>query len=233
MLDLHSSDLKAIDEFGRTLMSTYRSTLNSFEEAAIVCVKAIYDEFRQPNGQHTFALVRIYRLCRFDELLPELQAIATPDVPYWMALMGTVGNEPTWCDRRTSQGHKAIRAVGDRSPMLTAAFEQIGLNKIITERAVDTNSLQMQETTLFTSYFHVPHALGSPFIPAQHEFVEPYHIQSVVGVGSAFLSNSIHLTLCFADTFLDEDSARKFSELSTYISTLLAIYDGNGVIWAQ
>jgi len=232
MLDLHTSDSYAIDDFGRLLLSANRTNLGSFEEAARVCVKAIYDTFRQPDGHGTFALVRIYRLCRYDELLPELQAIASADVPQWMALMGTIGNEPAWCDRRTSQGHKAIQAVGDRSPMLTAAFEQIGLDKIVGAKRASTNSPIMKNADLFTNYFHVPNAAGSPFIPAQHEFVKPYHIQSVVGLGSAFLSKAIHLTLCFSDIFIDDDVAQKFARLSEYVSTLLAIYDGRGTIWA-
>src|SRR5258706_1263025 len=160
MLNFDTSDLNDVAKFGLSLLTDYRNTLHSFEEAAGLCVRAIYNEFRQPDDQPTFALVRIYRLCRYDELLPELQTIATPEVTHWMALMGTVGTESAWCDRRTSQGHKVIRAVGDRSPMLSAAFEQIGLERLSASDIVQPNTLPMKSASLLTNYFHVPRALG-------------------------------------------------------------------------
>lgn len=226
MIDLKTCSSDSIDGVGRALLTAHRDSLHSFEEVAITCVRSIYDTFRQPDGQNTFALVRIYRLCRYDQLLPELQAIANPAVTEWMALMGTVGSQPEWCNRRTSQGHKAIPAVGERSPMLTAAFEQIGL-----EQEAKSSAVTMQEAAPFTKYFHVPQALDSPVIPAQKEFVERYHIESVVGLGSRFLSNAAYLALCFSTVFISEEAARKFGELSPFVSTLLALYDGSGVLW--
>ncbi|HLY26262.1 MAG TPA: hypothetical protein VKQ72_07975 [Aggregatilineales bacterium] len=232
MIHLTTCTAHILDEFGHSLMQKYRSSLHSFEEAARSSVKEIYEEFREPAGQPTFALVRIYRLCQYKQLLPELKALSDPGVPQWMALMGTIGTEKAWCDRHTSQGHKVIPAAGNYSPMLKAAFEQIGFDKMAPVGKEQTDSLAMRDAEMFTSYFYVPNALGSPFIPAQREFVEPYHIRSVVGLGSPFLSSAIYLALCFSLVPIDEATAQKFAELSSYISTLLAIYDEGGTIWA-
>ena len=93
MLDLDTSSESAVSLFGKNLFMKYRAGLHSFEEAANVCVNAIYDEFRQSDEQPAFALVRVYRLCRYEELLPDLQKLAIPEITYWIALMATVGIE--------------------------------------------------------------------------------------------------------------------------------------------
>src|SRR5262249_19231660 len=150
-----------------------------------------------------------------------------------MALMGTIGKERAWCDRRTSQGHKVIPATGDYSPMLRAAFEQIGFDKMTPVQQNGAGTLAMQDAEMFSNYFYVPNALGSPFIPAQRDFVERYQIRSVVGVGCPFVSGAIYLALCFSIAPIDDAAAKRFAELSSYISTLLAIYEENGVVWSN
>jgi hypothetical protein len=91
----------------------------------------------------------------------------------------------------------------------------------------------MREASLLTHFFFVPQALGSPFVPAQADFVEKYGIASVVGIGSGFLSKATYLALCFSTISISEEVAVKFAELASFVSTLLAIYDGKGVIWDQ
>jgi hypothetical protein len=238
MLDLNTCTSTDIETFGKNLLSAHRTDLHSFEEAATLCARSIYNEFGNEFGQGknklSFALVRIYRLCRYSELLPEVQAVADPSVSDWMALMGTVGNEPAWSDRRTSQGHKAIKAVGDnRSPMLTAAFEQLGLGNFAQEKEITADAPLLQYAGSFTSFFHVSKALGSPFIPAQRDFVEKHQIQSVLGIGCRFVSGALYLGLCFSKIAIDKANAQKFSTISPAVSTLLALYDGRGVIWAS
>jgi len=233
MIDLNTCTPAAIEAFGKNLLSAHRSDLRSFEEAADVCVRSIYNEFGEQSNRPMFALVRIYRLCHRAELLPELQAITDPTVSDWMALMGTVGIEPAWCDRRTSQGQKAIRAVGgNRSPMLSAAFGHLGLGNLAHNRVIKADAPTLQQAESFTSYFYIPKALGSPFIPAQREFVERYQIKSVVGIGCHFVSKAIYLGLCFSTIAIDEANARKFASISPSISTLLALYDSRGVTWS-
>jgi hypothetical protein len=91
--------------------------------------------------------------------------------------------------------------------------------------------LELKQAAYMTNYFHVPQAPGSPFIPAQDEFVRPYGVQSVIGIGGEFVSQSFYIALCFSKVAINEDDARKFTELSAFLSTMLAIYDGKGVLW--
>ena len=63
--------------------------------------------------------------------------------------------------------------------------------------------------------------------------MKPYKIQSVVGIGSPFLSQSFYLLLGFSHVSIDEEDAHKFSQLAPYISSLLAVYDQRGIIWTE
>jgi hypothetical protein len=229
MLVLNQFPIGDVELFARQLWGSNRDGLGSFETAARVVVESIYNEFRQENGESAFALVRVYRLCRTHELTPELQDLvggARDDL--WMALMGTIGDEAEWCSRHTSSGHRAISAGADQSPMLQAAFHQLGINP---QSPANEADLRFEDASFLTKYFHIADAVGSPSIPAQEGFVVPYHIQSVVGIGSQFLSHSLYLALAFSKAFIDDEDAQKFAELSAFVSSLLATYDGSGVIW--
>lgn len=228
MIVLSDASENEIAEFGRHLFISYRDSLATFEAAAQVCVRELYNTFRTQNDIPAFALVRLYRLCQFHELLPELQAIVNPhEDNRWMALFGTIGDEPAWCSRQQSKAHKAI-VVGDRqSPMLSAAFDQLGLNNA----SARGNTVAMREASLMTRYFLVEKAAGSPHIPAQEAFVHRYGIESVIGLGSLFVSGAFYLALCFSKVRISQEDAQKFASLSSFISTLIATYDGKGALW--
>lgn len=231
MIVLSKAQTSEVANFGRQFLSQNRDRHSSFEQAANACVKALYNEFRQENGGHIFALVCIFRLSQFSELPAGIQAKVQRDLgDRWMALMATIGQEPAWCDRRQSEGHQAIVAGENQSPMLKAAFEHLGLK--IDENAI-SRDLVFEEVSLLTHYFHVPEALGSRHVPAQDQFVKPYRIHSVVGLGSPFLTNSAYLALAFAKAPIATEDAQKFAELSPFVSTFLASYEGRGIIWEQ
>ena len=108
MIDLVQADQQTIMAFGRQLLTDYRDSLSSFEEAAQTTVERIYDTFRQPNGDPAFALVRVFRLADFQTLPEDAQASVDSNHERWMALAGTYGIEPAWCDRRSSHEHKVL-----------------------------------------------------------------------------------------------------------------------------
>jgi hypothetical protein len=175
--------------------------------------------------------MRIFRSSTYDQLPGELKAMVSPTGGPWMALMGTVGDIAEWCDRRMSKGHQIIAATGEtRSPMVKAAFEQIGLDKLLAGGGESPENLMLEGKQL-TSYFHVPTAPGSQYIPAQ-DFVARYQIQSVVGVGSPFISGAVYLALAFSKAPIDDASAREFAEVAPFLSSLLAIHDGRRVLWS-
>ncbi len=227
MFILSHTDKMRITDFGRSLLYDYLDQFPNFEKVSQRISEEIYHQFRQESQKSLFALVRVFRICRYMELTPDLQAMVDPEQKFWMALMGTMGDEPQWRSRHTSAGHKVVSAGHERTPMLKSAFEQLGLKP---GEITETNRAFFEGSTL-SPFFHVEHAPGSPHVPAQEEFVIPYQIQSVVGIGCAFISKASYLMIAFSKAPLDRKMAQTFAELSPYISTLLAAYDGRDELW--
>ncbi len=230
MMILTQTDAAALTQYGRALMEAHRTNRTSFEDAAQAITQALYQDFVIEDGSPMFALVRVYRLTSFDELASELKGLVDPARQRWMALAGTWGAEPAWCDRHQSQGHKALNLGSDQSPMVSASIHQLGMDVGVDIPPAPLD-LPIPEATFMTRYFHIEHALGSPYIPAQDGFVKPYGIHSVVGLGSNFASRSAYLLLGFSKTHIDQANAMKFSQLAPYVSTLLAVYDARS-LWA-
>ncbi|MEO1645323.1 MAG: hypothetical protein AAFR67_09060 [Chloroflexota bacterium] len=125
-----------------------------------------------------------------------------------------------------SVGHRLLPAGAFETPMLKAAFEQIGVRK-----SEDDDNAFIMPAAYMSDFFHVEKAAGSNYIVAQDEFVKPYGIQSVVGIGSSFASRAFYLMLAFATKPIDADNAKKFAVLSPHVSTLLASYANRDTFW--
>lgn len=207
-------------QFARKLFQEKRKSFDTFEEAAQFCVQQIYDTALDSKGNRAFALVRIFRACLPSELPPE-QGTPPSDDEKWLSLFGTVGDEDNWNDRLKSEGHRIIPAGAFSTPMLKASFEALGFASLgETEFVRNVNPVAS-----YTKYFHVEEANGSPYIVAQDEFVKPYGIQSVIGIGSPFASGAFYMCLGFSKTTIDKTAAGNFAQMSPFISTLLATYD--------
>ena len=192
-------------------------------------VQYLYQRMVDDQGQRPFALVRLFRTSSYSELDEELQRTAsalnsaTPLAPdtKCLTLIGTVGDHPDWNDSRLSQKHRAIPLPNvesvERLPMISQLIRQLGLSV--------GGMLQGDQSALIrdvrTSVFHVPDAVGSPSIPAQAEFVVPYHIRSVVGFGDILPSSQLFAVICFSKAPISQQTAVMFSHLS--LSAKLAL----------
>jgi hypothetical protein len=220
MIDLDAFQQDEVSQFGAQVLREYREKAKSFEDAAQRVALDIFNTFKDRDRNPAFALVRVYHMTPYELLSDELRPLAAPHTPLWMSMMATRGVEAAWNDRRKSQGHRVIPAGDQRTPMVAAAFQQIGLDE-----APPSVGVIFNEVTFMTRYFHVANALGSPYIPAQAEFVVPYQIRSVIGLGARFASGNAHLTLCFSKVPINEEDAHKLAVLSAHISTLFAYFD--------
>jgi hypothetical protein len=227
---LNETPIETMSHFGRELLADHRKKHASFESAAQNLVEELFHTFTQSNGDPMFALVRLYRLCKYEELNADVQALVDPARQRWMVLMGTYGVEAAWCDRRQSQGHKALNLGADQSPMVSAAVYQLGMD-VGVKLPPPPHNLAIPEVSLMTRYFHIEQAAGSQYVPAQTPFVVPYDIESVVGIGSNFMSSAAYLLLGFSRVHLPKDDANKFAQLAPFVSTLMALYD-KGMIWS-
>lgn len=232
MLNFYNAASSDLVSFAQTF---YRQHINneqhqSLEHLSNILVKSLYDEFRSADNERLFGLVRVFRFGTFAELPVELQASAQGKDQYWLSLLATIGIEQAWCDRRRSRGHQAIPADDYATPMLRAAFQQIGL-KIGGELTEGKIQIVKDKDMKLTGYFFIPTAGGSPYVPDQ-DFVKRYGIQSVVGLGTPSPNNSAIMLLAFARFLLAEKDAEKFGEMSPFLMSVLSAYNRPGNLWS-
>ena len=77
--------------------------------------------------------------------------------------------------------------------------------------------------------FHVPHALGSPIIPAQQEFVIPHGICSVLGFGGMLPSGDLFATILFSKIAISREKAEMFKPLALSVKVALLDIAGEAV----
>jgi hypothetical protein len=72
--------------------------------------------------------------------------------------------------------------------------------------------------------FHVPEALGSPYIPAQ-DFVRQYDIESVVGFGGALPTGELGALIIFSRLPIAVDVADRFRAVAIDLNEQFAGFD--------
>ncbi|MEL6408320.1 MAG: hypothetical protein AAFR81_28395 [Chloroflexota bacterium] len=228
---MHFNQSVNFQQFGHSLFSVERDNHLTFEACAQTVCKRIYNSVKDENGESAFALVRIFRSSTHQELPPEQNETNTNG--RWLSLMGTYGDEPAWCDRLQSQGHRVLPAGAFETPMLSAAFRQIDLDIDAYVKGIDLKPDFIKETDEHYKYFHVIDAVGSPYIVVQDEFVRRYGIRSAVGFGLVLMSGAFYMCLAFSKITITKEMAEAYVRLSPYVSTVLASYEKRGVLWEK
>ena len=204
----------------------------SLEEAAGLVVRYLYNNcVDRATGERACALVRFYKTHRLGDLElgvrqfaeSQLGSIAPDPAMRCLALLGTVGDEPAWNDRHHSRSHRAIPLpsadIVRRAPMIAGLIEQLGLEI----ESVVSRSVRSRRPGEGPTYdvFHVEHALGSPHIPAQAEFVAQYGVASVVGFGGLLRSGELFTVIVFARTEIPVSSAARFRTIALDVRSAL------------
>jgi hypothetical protein len=213
---------------GHQLLYSNQTKFQSFEEIAQYCTNSFYNALLGADSRPAFALIRIFRATRREDLPPELQAQVT--TPYALALMGTSGLEPDWNDRTRSVRRKAIPIDQHMSPMFQGVFHALGFSwEGFAHDAVPKG----EDDSTITRLFHVGDVATSSYITDQSTFVQPYGIKSVLAIGSPFLGGAAYVLIAFSLITISQEVAHKLSTLAPYLSTLLAGYNQRGVLWKQ
>ena len=71
--------------------------------------------------------------------------------------------------------------------------------------------------------FFVPDAEGSPFIPAQEEFVQPCGIRSVLGWGGVLHRGELFAVILFTRVMVPEQSAERFRYVALDVKAALSL----------
>ncbi|MEO7457621.1 MAG: hypothetical protein ABIY52_15270 [Gemmatimonadaceae bacterium] len=222
-----SFELSALsaDDAERIAASARAAILQSstLESAARTVCAELYDGFRGSEGTRDCVMVRCYITHPYGTLTPDIQRFAkraygaiaiTPPEPEMrcLVLLGTVGDEPEWNERQRSRGHQAIPLpsphVVERAPMIAQLVRELGLDlSRVIRPAPDLLRGGRSESN---GVFHVEQAKGSPYVPAQADFVERYGVRSVLGFGGALPSGDLFAIILFARVTIESAVAVHF-----------------------
>lgn len=194
---------------------------SSISGAADTIVRYLYtDSGTLPDGRRTCALVRCYRTMAYGSLDRAQRAfadglmrvpLASPDMKC-LTLVATVGDEAAWCSPATSRGHRVIPLpspeIVEQAPMIAQLIRQMGLDIDSVVRPQQDIIPALAGRTY--NVFHVEQAVGSPYIPAQQDFVVPYGVRSVVGFGGLLRSGDLFSVIMFSRLPITEESAGRF-----------------------
>lgn len=225
-------------------MRKVASDARSMEEAVRLLCEFLYGELRTSDGSHACALVRCYKTHPYAALPDDLRRIAKAlggpgaapvSTTRCLTLLATVGTQPDWNDRRRSRGHAAIPLTTtehvERAPMIAALVRSFGLEPIDVVRP--TGEVVPVVRGRNYGVFHVPDAVGSPLIPAQRDFVEPYGIRSAVGFGGTLPDGELFAIILFSRVPVASGVADRFRNLALDAKGALLRFDADEVFEAQ
>jgi hypothetical protein len=143
-----------------------------------------------------------------------------------LTLLATVGDEPEWNDRRSSEGHQAIPLpspyVVERAPMIAQLIREFGMD--LSDVVRPTGDVVRTLGGKSYGVFHVEEAVGSPYIPAQAGFVDRYGIRSVVGFGGLLPTGDLFGLILFSRVHVPVGSAERFRSLALDLKSCLIPY---------
>ena len=217
------------------------SAASSMEDAANRVVKALYESITvSATGQKANALVRLYKTHPYSQLEAGQQEFARgilgsnppSDDLRCLTLMGTIGDRDQWNSRTRSAGHKAIPLASAEMvssiPMIARLINQFGIDvgAVMRPDTMPTGGPSQQK--IFDT-FYVPEAVGSPYIPAQDDFVIPYGIKSVLGFGGLLSTGELFVVIMFSKVSIPSKTAEMFNRMAICVKDAVEPFLGNKV----
>ena len=238
--DLANLELTGMTRLGAELRRVGQDA-PSMEAAAQRIVRLLYDGMLEPESSaRSCALVRFYQTLPYAQLSIDLQAfankVAGADPPTeatrCLTLLATAGVLDSWDSRFKSSGHKSIPLVSEemiaRLPMVSQLLVQLGLD---VAKIVDPDAkLVMESEQESCNVFYVHDAVGSPYIPAQEDFVIPYGIRSVLGFGGVLSSGEVFAVLMFATTMVSKVTADIFRNAAMNVKAAIAPFSDGPIL---
>jgi hypothetical protein len=242
MFDLESFEFTHMIKLGASLRNLGQGT-RTMEAAATRIVHYFHDNFIcKRTGQKACVLVRLFKTHPFGGLDEGLRMAATAtlgDAPAspsmkCLTLLATAGERPEWNSREKSVGHKAIPLPSEKSvenvPMIARLFSQLGLNTSALLKPDPAFILSMEHSNF--NVFHVPDAAGSPYVPAQKEFVIPCGVKSVLGYGGLFPDGELFAVILFLRVHVPQETAQLFKTLALSTKLILVPFSKDQVFAA-
>ena len=200
------------------------SSAATLEQSAQRVCRFLYDELRGAGNEHQCALVRCYKTHPYGGLNPELQefartALATKSPHASMkclTMMATVGQSANWNSRQLSRGHQTIplasREMVEKAPMISQLIKEFGMD--ITSVLDPSPEIIRELAGKRHGVFYVENADGSPYIPAQEDFVRRYGIRSVLGFGGMLATGDLFAVILFSTVHVAPAVADRFKTIA-------------------
>ena len=209
---------------------------SSMEEVGDRIVRELFGKLRSASAEPACALVRMFVTLPYGALESRQQAFArtilgsndpAPDMKC-LTLLATAGEVEAWNSRTTSTGHQALPLLSEesvaRSPMIAQLIRQLGIP--IGALLAPAPTVVVDTTEHSFNVFYVPTAAGSPYIPAQKDFVIPHGVQSVLGFGGLLAPGELFATILFSKTAIPRDVADLFKTLALNVKVALLPFAG-------
>ncbi|OQW66378.1 MAG: hypothetical protein BVN29_07945 [Nitrospira sp. ST-bin5] len=188
-------------------------------------------------------LVRLFKTHPYERLSPELQALADvrlgdkPANPGMkcLTLLASTGTVEGWNHPAQSSRFRVIPLDGPNTlanlPMFSQLFAQFHIDLPFLEQA--GSSLLMDQYATAFNAFHVPQALGSPYVPGQTDFVVPFGIQSVFGFGGLLSTGEMFAVILFAKVPVTRETADLCKAFALSTKLALAPFEHNRLFVPQ
>jgi len=141
--------------------------------------------------------------------------------------MATVGQTAAWNSRHNSRGHRAIPLpspeIIEKAPMISQLIKEFGLE--VSSVLQPSPEVVRELAGKRHGVFHVEDALGSPYIPAQDEFVVRFGIQSVLGFGGLLVNGDLFAVILFTTVRVSQAAADRFRTLALDVKSGLSRYN--------
>ena len=207
----------------------------TFDEVADRLVRHLYTSLTMSQtGESACVLIRLFKTTSYQHLAPNLRALAdqrlggTPSAPSMtcLTLSASAGMVPGWNDPTLSSRFRVIPLRTsedlDKLPMFSQLFRQLGVG--LPRLVGSDRSLLLDPCEQDFNVFHVPDAVGSPYVPAQEGFVEKYGVRSVLGFGAPLPDGQLFSIILFSQDVIPESTAQLFKPLALCAQKALAPY---------
>jgi hypothetical protein len=179
------------------------------------------------DGFDSVVLARAFAVLPYEVLPPREGEFATalsgeplqPKTPV-LALLGTRGRLPAWSARAASAGHLAIPLSSSRSvrqaPMIAKLLDDFQINPQVLDsgRPIASRSMLVgRSATFFVEDAGSSTDKEGRFVIPARDFVEAHGVQSVFGMGGAYLDGTVVAGIIFCSERLERPVAERFTSL--------------------
>ena len=227
MFDLESFSLEDMYRCSASLRAAGEGATTA-DDAAQRIVSCLFECFRAPeSGAPVCPLVRLFRTVPTSSLSPEetaevIDAVGPDELPNMvLSLRASRGVQPFWNEPARSRAHRLIPLASprvlERMPMISGLIAQLGLPPGV----FSGSPFGPDDPCALFDVFHVEDARGSPLVPDQAEFVQPFGVRSALGFGGVFQPSQVFVVVLFSSVTVPRATAQLFRLVAPSVALAL------------